>query len=73
LQNLANYIQAKYGVQAARWQYEVGEKGQFVKLYNQMVQGLQSLPDGLNTYVIVAMHKQVAEDERRLQAILSLF
>ena len=71
MENLASYIQSKYGLKAKEWEKEVGDKAQFSILYYQMMQALESLYTCSNMYVIVAMHKAIAQDEMRLQAILS--
>ena len=70
MENLARYLECKYGLKAKEWERETGDKVQFSILFYQMMQALETLYGCNNTYVQVAMHRAIAEDEMRLQDIL---
>lgn len=70
LENLANYLRVKYELNAVQWQNDAGDKGQYSLLFYQMLDALESLYTCNNTYVRVAIHRAIAEDEMRLQDIL---
>ena len=71
LENLARYLECKYGLKAKEWENEGGDKAQFSILFYQMIDALESIYGCTNVYVQVAMHKAIAQDEIRLQDILA--
>lgn len=70
MENLIGYLETRYGDKAKEWKSEVGDKGEFSKLYYQMLEALDVLYCCDNMYIRVAMHKAIATDEMRLQDIL---
>lgn len=73
MENLVGYLEVRYSAKAKEWTNEVGEKGEFSKLYHQMIEALNQLYGCDNMYIRVAMHKAIAQDEMRLQDILRKF
>lgn len=70
MENLLNYLEVRYAEKAKEWENEVGDRGEFSKLYRQMIEALDILYGCDNMYIRVAMHKAIATDEMRLQDIL---
>lgn len=70
MENLVGYLEVRYAAKAKEWENEVGDKGEFSKLYHQMIEALNLLYGCDNMYIRVAMHKAIANDEMRLQDIL---
>ena len=73
MESLIGYLEAKYGRQATKWRNEVGKKRYFSDLYHNMIEGLRTLGPVENTYIKVAIHNAVAQDEITLQRIIAMY
>lgn len=66
-------MQVRYGTWAEEFKGYDDDRAIYVKLYNQIIEALESLPEEPLPYIRVAMWRQMAKDKEMLNRIAARF
>lgn len=67
------YFKLMYGGYAEKWKNENDDRKLFVAIYHQIIKSLEIAISLNDTYIKVALHREIEKDEDRLNEIINEF